>query len=83
MIPPSDVEHPTLVVEQDTHVGLYSQVQFQGYTVKYQKTYLKFNDHPGTAVVVKKIGNKVYAVLVRDHLLLEPKGVRARCKNVK
>lgn len=70
MVPPTDVEQPTLIVGQD-EPSKFTAFEFGGYKMFYQKTFLKFNDDPNTPVVVKKLANKLYAILVREHLLLE------------
>lgn len=68
MVPPSEVAHPTLVLGQDDAVNMFKEIKFKGVPILYSTTFLKFNDEEETPVVVKRIGDKIYAVLVREHL---------------
>ena len=69
MIPPTDVAYPTLVLGH-TKPDEASEFIFEGHRVWFAKHYLQFNQHEDTPVVVKKIDDRVYAVLVREHLTL-------------
>lgn len=71
MIPPTEIELPTMVFCSDEREEDYSLFKLDnGHTIRFAKSYLKFNQHEQTPVVVKKIGDKIYAVLMREHLHL-------------
>lgn len=69
MVPPTEIANPTMIFCQDEKEN-YSRINFDGRTILYAKSFLKFNPEPDTPVVLKRIGDKVYALLVREHLSL-------------
>ena len=70
MVPPTEIEIPTLTLrheggeEGDSH----EVFDFEGHQLHFKKIFLAFNKHADTPVLVKKIGKKAFALLVREHL---------------
>lgn len=67
MVPPTEIDIPTLVLRHEQ--GDSGEVfGFEGHQLHFKKIYLSFNTHADTPVIVKKIGSKAFALLVREHL---------------
>ena len=71
MVPPTDIQLPTMVLGEDDE-DKYETLSFAGFDVQYGKSFLMFNQNPDTPVIIKKIRDKCYAMLVREHLYLDP-----------
>ena len=67
MIPPTEIQIPTMVLGEDPE-ATYETMSFRGFDVRYGKSFLMFNQNPDTPVIIKKIRDKCYAMLVREHL---------------
>ena len=67
MVPPTEVEIPTLVLGSDDESS-QETFDFEGHKLSFKKIYLQFNPHEETPVIVKKMGTKLFALLVREHL---------------